>query len=84
MIQNTKKSRPVKRDEAVYGSYEKYNFFQIYRQHDPLHVKVTTKELIWFQDIEGAAPRVDIKSTLNQMTTSDIKGAQPRKMFGVR
>ncbi|TNV78664.1 hypothetical protein FGO68_gene11283 [Halteria grandinella] len=73
MIKNTKRYRQRTGEaQAQYGSYNNYNFFQVYQKHNPLHVK----------DIEGAAPKQDKHSQLNYLSTEDIRGAQPKKLAG--
>ena len=43
MIAHTKKQRSQAQlnGEPVYGSYDRYNFFKVYKKHDPLHVRVS-------------------------------------------
>ena len=37
MITHTKRYRPV---QEQYGSYDQYNFYNVYQKHNPLNVKV--------------------------------------------
>lgn len=54
MLTNTKRYKPI---QEQYGWYDKYNFFHVYKKHDPLYIKVKYLILIkLIQDIDGAIP----------------------------